>query len=431
MEPLRVGLCGLGTVAQGVLRILSDNAADIERRAGRPIVVTQVASRRMRPEVDLGDIGFSTDVRTIPEHPDVDVVVELIGGEDTALELQQAALEAGKAVVTANKAVIALHGDELFEIAERQGVPICFEAAVAGGIPIISAITRGLAANEVQWIAGIINGTANYILTAMTERGEAFDEALAEAQRLGYAEADPTFDIEGIDAAHKLTILAALAFGMDFRFSEVYTEGISRISAEDVEYARRLGYRIKHLGVARRTDAGVELRVHPTLVPDYRLLANVQGVMNAILVHGNAAGDTLYYGAGAGELPTASAVVADLVEIARGKALLPKRQDGSGLEVVPIIESESAYYLRIPALDRPGVFARVATILADHNISIEYAEQRAQAIHTDKDQAWVPIVIVTQRVPERVMNDALATVQALSEVVGEITRIRVDDLDDA
>ncbi len=431
MEPLRVGLCGLGTVAQGVLRILSDNAADIERRAGRPIVVTQVASRRMRPEVDLGDIGFSTDVRTIPEHPDVDVVVELIGGEDTALELQQAALEAGKAVVTANKAVIALHGDELFEIAERQGVPICFEAAVAGGIPIISAITRGLAANEVQWIAGIINGTANYILTAMTERGEAFDEALAEAQRLGYAEADPTFDIEGIDAAHKLTILAALAFGMDFRFSEVYTEGISRISAEDVEYARRLGYRIKHLGVARRTDAGVELRVHPTLVPDYRLLANVQGVMNAILVHGNAAGDTLYYGAGAGELPTASAVVADLVEIARGKALLPKRQDGSGLEVVPIIESESAYYLRIPALDRPGVFARVATILADHNISIESAEQRAQAIHTDKDQAWVPIVIVTQRVPERVMNDALATVQALSEVVGEITRIRVDDLDDA
>ncbi|MAT83963.1 MAG: homoserine dehydrogenase [Gammaproteobacteria bacterium] len=431
MEPLRVGLCGLGTVAQGVLRILSDNAAEIERRAGRPIVVTQVASRRMRPEVDLGDIGFSTDVRTIPGHPDVDVVVELIGGEDTALELQQAALEAGKAVVTANKAVIALHGDELFEAAERQGVPICFEAAVAGGIPIISAITRGLAANEVQWIAGIINGTSNYILTAMTEGGEAFDEALAEAQRLGYAEADPTFDIEGIDAAHKLTILAALAFGMDFRFSEVYTEGIGRISVEDVEYARRLGYRIKHLGLARRTDAGVELRVHPTLVPDYRLLANVQGVMNAILVHGNAAGDTLYYGAGAGELPTASAVVADLVEVARGKALLPRRQDGDGLEVVPIIESESAYYLRIPALDRPGVFARVATILAEHNISIESAEQRAQAIHTDRDQAWVPIVIVTQRVPERIMNDALATVQALSEVVGEITRIRVDDLDDA
>jgi len=430
LEPLRVGLCGLGTVAQGVLKILIDSADDIAARAGRRIMVSRVASRRARPEVDLGDIGFSTDVRTIPEHPDVDVVVELIGGEDTALELQKAALGVGKPVVTANKAVIALHGDDLFDLAQANGVPICFEAAVAGGIPIITAITRGLAANRVEWLAGIINGTSNYILTAMTEHAQPFEEALAEAQRLGYAEADPTFDIEGIDAAHKLTILAALAFGMDCRFSEVYTEGIGRISVEDVEYARRLGYRIKHLGLARRTDAGVEVRVHPTLIPEYRLLANVQGVMNAIVVHGNAAGDTLYYGAGAGELPTASAVVADLVEIARGKALLPKRQDGAGLAVVPIIESESAYYLRIPALDRPGVFARVATILAENNISIESAEQRAQAIHADSEQAWVPIVIVTQRVPERVMNEALATVQALSEVVGEITRIRVDDLDD-
>jgi homoserine dehydrogenase len=417
-------------VAQGVLKILTNSADDIAARAGRPIVVSQVASRRARSEVDLGDIGFSTDVRTIPEHPEVDVVVELIGGEDTALDLQKAALAAGKPVVTANKAVIALHGDDLFDLAQANGVPICFEAAVAGGIPIITAITRGLAANRVEWLAGIINGTSNYILTAMTEHGQPFEEALAEAQRLGYAEADPTFDIEGIDAAHKLTILAALAFGMDCRFSEVYTEGIGRISVEDVEYARRLGYRIKHLGLARRTDAGVEVRVHPTLIPEYRLLANVQGVMNAIVVHGDAAGDTLYYGAGAGELPTASAVVADLVEIARGKALLPKRQDGAGLAVVPIIESESAYYLRIPALDRPGVFARVATILAENNISIESAEQRAQAIHADSEQAWVPIVIVTQRVPERVMNEALATVQALSEVVGEITRIRVDDLDD-
>jgi len=430
LEPLRVGLCGLGTVAQGVLKILRDSAEDIAARAGRPIVVSQVASRRARPEVDLGGSGFSTDVRTIPEHPEVDVVVELIGGEDTALDLQKAALSAGKPVVTANKAVVALHGDDLFDLAQEHGVPICFEAAVAGGIPIITAITRGLAANHVEWLAGIINGTSNYILTAMTEHGQPFEEALAEAQRLGYAEADPTFDIEGIDAAHKLTILAALAFGMDCRFSEVYTEGIGRISVEDVEYARRLGYRIKHLGLARRTDAGVEVRVHPTLIPEYRLLANVQGVMNAIVVHGDAAGDTLYYGAGAGELPTASAVVADLVEIARGKALLPKRQDGAGLPVVPIIESESAYYLRIPALDRPGVFARVATILAENNISIESAEQRAQAIHADSEQAWVPIVIVTQRVPERVMNEALATVQALSEVVGEITRIRVDDLDD-
>jgi homoserine dehydrogenase len=417
-------------VAQGVLRILAENADNVTRRAGRPVVVTQVASRRLRPEAELGDAVFSSDVRTIPAHPEVDVVVELIGGEDMALELQKAALSAGKPVVTANKAVVALHGDELFDLAREHGVPFCFEAAVAGGIPIITAITRGLAANEVEWLAGIINGTSNFILTAMAKDGEDFNTALAEAQRLGYAEADPTFDIEGIDAAHKLTILAALAFGMNCRFPEVYTEGISRVSLEDVEYARELGYRIKHLGIARRTEAGVEVRVHPTLIPDHRLLANVEGVMNAIVVHGHAAGDTLYYGAGAGDLPTASAVIADLIEIARGTALLPARGDGNGLAVVPIIESESAYYLRVPSLDRPGVFARVATILSEHNISIESALQRAAAIHAETQQAWVPIVIVTQRVPERVMNEALAAVQALSEVVGEITRIRVEDLDD-
>ncbi|MFW6093538.1 MAG: homoserine dehydrogenase [Pseudomonadota bacterium] len=430
MEPLRVGICGLGTVAQGVLRILEESAESIARRAGRPVVVTRVASRRLRPEAHLGNAEFSDDVRTLPGAADVDVVVELIGGEDQALELLNAAIEAGKPVVTANKAVVALHGDELFERARRLGVPLCFEAAVAGGIPIISALTRGLAANDLQWLAGIINGTSNYILTAMADEGEDFDAALAEAQRLGYAEADPTFDIEGIDAAHKLTILAALAFGMDFRFSEVYTEGISRVRLEDVAYARELGYRIKHLGIARRTERGVEVRVHPTLIPEHRLLANVQGVMNAVVVHGHAAGDTLYYGAGAGELPTASAVVADLMEIARGKALLPEPGDGDGLEVVPITECESAYYLRIPSLDRPGVFARVATILSEHNISIESAVQRAEAIHAENQQAWVPIVIVTQRVTERIMNHALTEVQALSEVVGDITRIRVEDLAD-
>jgi homoserine dehydrogenase len=430
LDPLRVGICGLGTVAQGVLEILSANAEHVTRRAGRPVVVTRVASRRLRPEASLGDAEFTTEVHALPRDPDVDVLVELIGGEDTALELQREALSAGKAVVTANKAVVALHGDELFDLAQSRGVPLCFEAAVAGGIPIITAITRGLAANDVQWLAGIINGTSNFILTAMADRGTEFVEALAEAQRLGYAEADPTFDVEGIDAAHKLTILAALAFGMDFRFSEVYTEGIGRITLEDVEYARQLGYRVKHLGIARRTAAGVEVRVHPTLIPEYRLLANVQGVMNAVVVHGDAAGDTLYYGAGAGGMPTASAVVADLIEIARGKALLPARGDGDGLEVVPIIDSESAYYLRIPSLDRPGVFARVATILSEHNISIEAAVQRAEAIHAESQQAWVPIIIVTHRVPERVMNEAMAEVQALSEVVGEITRIRVEDLDD-
>ena len=430
MQPLRVGLCGLGTVAQGVLRILAENADSVARRAGRPVVVTQVASRRPRPEATLGNAGFSSDIRTIPKHPDVDVVVELIGGEHAALDLLRAALAAGKPVVTANKAVVALHGDELFDLARAHNVPFCFEAAVAGGIPIITAITRGLAANDVEWLAGIINGTSNYILSAMAREGEDFRSALEEAQRRGYAEADPTFDIEGIDAAHKLTILAALAFGMDFRFSEVYTEGISRISLEDVDYARELGYRIKHLGIARRTEAGVEVRVHPTLVPHHRLLANVDGVMNAIVVHGHAAGDTLYYGAGAGDMPTASAVVADLIEIARGTALLPEPGNGDGLSVVPMIESESAYYLRIPSLDRPGVFARVATILSEHDISIESAVQKAEAIHAETQAAWVPIVIVTQRVPERVMNDALAAVQALAEVVGEITRIRVEDLDD-
>ncbi len=430
MDPLRVGICGLGTVAQGVLTILQENAEHIARRAGRPVVVTRVASRRLRPEARLGDAEFSTDLHGLAAAADVDVVVELIGGEQVALDLLKTALAAGKPVVTANKAVVALHGDELFELARRNRVPLCFEAAVAGAIPIITALTRGLAANDVHWLAGIINGTSNYILTAMTQEGENFQQALAEAQRLGYAEADPTFDIEGIDAAHKLTILAALAFGMDFRFSDVYTEGISRVSQEDVEYARQLGYRIKHLGIARKTAAGVEVRVHPTLIPEHRLLANVDGVMNAIVVHGHAAGDTLYYGAGAGAMPTASAVVADLIEIARGKALLPEPGEADGLEVVPIIESESAFYLRIPSLDRPGVFARVATILSEHDISIESAVQRAEAIHADNQQAWVPIVIVTQRVPERVMSHALMEVQALSEVVGEITRIRVEDLAD-
>jgi homoserine dehydrogenase len=327
--------------------------------------------------------------------------------------------------------VIALHGNELFALARRHGVPLCFEAAVAGGIPIIAALTRGLAANNVHWLAGIINGTSNFILSAMTDRGVPFAEALAQAQRLGYAEADPTFDVEGIDAAHKLTILAALAFGMDFRFHDVYTEGISRVCPEDIEYARQLGYRVKHLGIARKTPAGVEVRVHPTLIPQQQLLANVHGAMNAVVVHGDAAGDTLYYGAGAGALPTASAVVADLIDIARGTARLPELGSPGRLRVTPMIDSESAYYLRVPSLDRPGVFARVATILSEHEISIESAVQRAEAIHSESQRAWVPIIIVTQRVPERVMNHALAAVQALAEVVGEITRIRVEDLRDA
>ncbi len=432
MEPLRVGLCGLGTVAQGVLEVLSRNAGVIGRRAGRPVVVTRIASRRLREGVDLRGATFGTDPHALVTDPQVDVVVELIGGDDLAVDLLRRGLDAGKPVVTANKAAIARHGDELLALARRRGLPLLFEAAVAGGIPIIGTLVRGLAANELQWLAGIINGTSNFILTAMSDRGEDFGTALAEAQRLGYAEADPTFDVEGIDAAHKLAILAALAFETGFRFDAVYTEGISRITPEDIEYARRLGYRIKHLGLARRTPAGVEMRVHPTLVPDSQLLANVNGVMNAVLVNGNAAGSTLYYGAGAGGLPTASAVVADLIEVARWSACVPAgglvaAAAPPALPPVPIESCTSAFYLRIPSLDRPGVFARVATLLSERDISIESALQRAQAIHADSQNAWVPIVIVTQPVPERVMDDAVAAVQALPDVVGEVVRIRVED----
>jgi homoserine dehydrogenase len=397
----------------------------------------------LRPEVDLRGAEFSTDLLGLPERHDVDVVVELIGGADVAVDLLRAAIAAGKPMVTANKAAIARHGDELLAAAGRRGLPLLFEAAVAGGIPVIGSLTRGLAANEVQSLAGIINGTSNFILTAMSDRGEDFGTALAEAQRLGYAEADPTFDVEGIDAAHKLAILAALAFETGFRFDSVYTEGIGRITPEDIEYARSLGYRIKHLGIARRGSAGLEMRVHPTLVPDAHLLANVNGVMNAVLVRGNAAGDTLYYGAGAGSLPTASAVVADLVEIARARdcrragtdetepAGDSRPEPAPALAALPIEACTSAYYLRVPSLDRPGVFARVATLLSEREISIESALQRGQAIHADTGDAWVPIVIVTQPVPERVMNDALAAVQALPEVVGDVVRIRVEDFDHA
>ncbi|MBX3706520.1 MAG: homoserine dehydrogenase [Pseudomonadales bacterium] len=435
MQPLRVGVCGLGTVAQGVLEVLARNADLIERRAGRRIVVTRVASRRARTEVDLRGATFSLDVADIPGHPDVDVVVELIGGDGLAVELISSALECGKPVVTANKAAIARHGDRLRETAQRQGVALNFEAAVAGGIPIIASLTQGLAANRIDWLAGIINGTSNFILTGMSDGGADFASALAEAQRLGYAEADPTFDVEGIDAAHKLAILCALAFDTGFRFDAVYTEGISRITPEDIEYARRLGYRIKHLGIARRTVAGVEARVHPTLVPDTHLVANVNGVMNAVLVHGDATGSTLFYGAGAGGLPTASAVVADLVEIARAtRCAAPPPAYPAPLEapaMLPIEAATSAHYLRIPSLDRPGVFARVATLLSERDISIESALQRAQAIHAESQNAWVPIVIVTQPVAERVIQEAVAAVQALPDVVGEVVRIRVEDLADA
>jgi homoserine dehydrogenase len=430
-RPLRIGICGLGTVAQGVLQLLKENGDGIRARAGRPIEVVRIASRSAKPEVDLLGASFSTDLGTVTDDDSLDVLVELIGGEDTALDLIRGALDRGQSVVTANKAILASNGDELFALAFQKGGLLAFEAAVAGGIPIIAAMTRSLVGNEIHWLAGIINGTSNYILTAMAESGASFATALADAQALGYAEADPTFDVEGIDAAHKLTVLAALAFQIGCRFEDVYTEGISEISGEDIEYARQLGYQIKHLGIARKTAEGVQMRVHPTLIPDSQLLASVNGVMNAVLVNGSATGDTLYYGAGAGGLPTASSVVADLIDIARGhRPDLPAMRQGDDVHLQSIEEVITGFYLRIPSLDKPGVFARVATILSEADISIEAAIQKEQAIHTETQEAWVPIIILTQPVRESVMIRALEAVQEMPEVVGEIRRIRVEHLSD-
>jgi len=427
-KPFSIGLCGLGTVAQGVLEVLHRNAAEIEDRAGRPIKLVRVASRTPKADVDLLGAEFSTSLDSVLGDDRIDLIVELIGGDAAADRLVRGALSGGKHVVTANKAIIAAHGDEYLALAAAHGRALGFEAAVAGGIPVITALTRGLVANRIRWLAGIINGTCNYILTAMAQSGRDFAAALAEAQALGYAEADPAFDVGGVDAAHKLSILAALAFDMGFRFSEVYVEGIEDVSVEDMEYARQLGYRIKHLGIARATPAGAELRVHPTLVPEGKLLASVDGVMNAVLINSNAAGDTLYYGAGAGALPTASAVVADIVEIARGAgtSLTPRHENGIRMAVVPMNEVVCGFYLNIPSLDKPGVFARAATVLSDHDISIEAVIQKEQAIHLEADRAWVPIVILTDRVKEGVIDRAIAALQALPDVVRPIKRIRVE-----
>lgn len=424
LNPLRIGVAGLGTVAGGVVKLLRDEAERLARQAGRPLRLVRLASRTPKPGIDLDGAAFSTDLGSLHQ-ADVDVVVELIGGEERALALVGTALQRGQHVVTANKAIIACHGNELLAEARRHGVGLGFEAAVAGGIPVLGALRSGLVANRVRTLAGIVNGTSNYILAAMAEQGASFTEALNRAQELGFAEADPTFDVEGIDAAHKLTILAALAFDTDFQFAGVYTEGISHITAEDLEYAKELGYRIKHLAIARRTEAGCETRVHPTLVARNSLLAGVDGVMNAVWIEGDATGPTLYYGAGAGALPTASAVVADLVAIARGDEF-DWRVGGEPQAALPVEKTHSAFYLKIPSLDAPGVFAEVATILGEHGISIEGAIQREAAVRGDSGSAsWVPIVIVTAAVAEAAMNSALDLVQKVPEVVGQITRIRV------
>ncbi len=435
MEAVKVGLVGMGTVGGGTVTVLRRNAEEIRRRAGRPIEIAVAAVRDpARPRsCDTSGIRLTTDPLAVAADPEVQVVVELMGGTGLAREVVERAVEAGKHVVTANKALIATCGNELFAQAQERGVMIAFEAAVGGGIPIIKAVREGLAANRIQWLAGIINGTANYILTEMRDKGRAFDEVLAEAQRLGYAEADPTFDVEGIDAAHKLTILAAIAFGIPLRFEQVYVEGISALTPEDVAYAGELGYRIKHLGIAKRIDGGVELRVHPTLIPERRLIANVDGVMNAVLVWGDAVGPTLYYGAGAGAEPTASAVVADLVEVVRAMTADPENRvphlafQPDALEDLPILpmdQVETAYYLRLQARDRPGVLAEVAGILARQGISIEAVIQKEPPPGSQQ----VSVILLTHRVQERRMREAIRQMEALEDVTAPVVRLRVESL---
>jgi len=436
VEPVKVGLLGLGTVGGGTVTVLARNRDEIVRRAGRDIVISHAAAKAFRREAIEGIERIprvSDDAWQVVADPEVAIVIELIGGCSPARELVLQAIENGKHIVTANKALIAKHGNEIFAAAQRKGVMVAFEAAVAGGVPIIKALREGLAANRIEWIAGIINGTSNYILTQMRDHGRSFDDALAEAQALGYAEADPTFDVEGVDAAHKLTILGSLAFGIPLQFDKVYVEGITRIEPQDVANAEEFGYRIKLLGITRKTERGVELRVHPTLIPERRLIANVNGVMNAVLIEGDAVGPTLYYGAGAGSLPTASAVIADVVDVVRALTTDPENrvphlafQPGElrDLRVLPIDEIETAYYLRLQAEDRPGVIAAVAGILGDAGISIEAIHQQEPG----EDDTHVPLVMLTHRVREGQMNAAIARIEALDSIRGSVTRIRVEQL---
>ena len=435
MNPVKVGLLGLGTVGGGTLNVLTRNAQEIARRAGREIRITHAAAKSYDPDGLLGleQVEVCDDAFAVVDNPEIDIVVELIGGYSPARELVLKAIENGKHVVTANKALIAIHGNEIFAAAREKGVTVAFEAAVAGGIPIIKALREGLSANRIEWAAGIINGTGNFILTEMLNKGRDFDDVLAEAQALGYAEVDPTFDVEGIDAAHKLTIIASIAFGIPLQFDRTYTEGIAKIEPQDVTYAGELGYRIKHLGITKKTDHGIELRVHPTLIPERRLIANVDGVMNAVLVKGDAVGPTLYYGAGAGAEPTASAVVADIVDVARALTSDPENRvphlafqpdEMADLPILPMVEVETAYYLRLQVEDQPGVMARIATVLADAGISIEAIKQK----EPEQGESYVPLVMLTHRVLEKQMNSAIVEIEALESVNGQVTRIRVEQL---
>ncbi len=441
MKPMNVGLLGIGTVGGGTWTVLTRNQEEITRRAGRPIQITAVADRNLERARELigaaalaeGKVRLTDDAFSVVNDPDIDIVVELIGGYTLAKDLVLKAIENGKHVVTANKALLAVHGNEIFAAAQKKGVMVAFEAAVAGGIPIIKALREGLTANRIQWLAGIINGTTNFILSEMRDKGLPFDAVLKQAQDLGYAEADPTFDIEGVDAAHKATLMASIAFGIPVQFDKCHVEGITKLESKDIQYAEQLGYRIKLLGIAKRKANGVELRVHPTLIPGKRLIANVEGAMNAVLVQGDAVGATLYYGKGAGAEPTASAVIADLVDVTRLHTADPQNRvphlafqpdQLSDLPVLPMDEVETAYYLRLRAYDKPGVLAEITRILADLSISIDAMLQKEPA--EGEDQA--DVVMLTHVAREKDVNAAIALIEALPSIAGKVTRIRLEEL---
>ncbi|GGD01831.1 homoserine dehydrogenase [Undibacterium terreum] len=435
MKPIKVGLLGIGTVGSGTFNVLKRNQEEIMRRAGRSIEITMVADLNIERARELtnGECEVVSDGNLVVNHPDIDIVIELIGGYGIAKDLVLKAIAQGKHVVTANKALLATHGNEIFQAAQDKGVMVAFEAAVAGGIPIIKSLREGLTANRIQWIAGIINGTTNFILSEMRDKGLDFDVALKQAQALGYAEADPTFDIEGIDAAHKATIMASIAYGIPMQFDKAHVEGITKLEATDIRYAEQLGYRIKLLGITKRTNKGIELRVHPTLIPTRRLIANVEGAMNAVLVQGDAVGATLYYGKGAGAEPTASAVIADLVDITRLATADPEHRVPhlafqpnaiSDLPILPMSEIVTSYYLRMHVADQAGVLADVTRILADTSISIDAMLQKEPA----EGETQTDIIILTHQTQEKHIVAAIAKIEALSSVFGTVTKLRLEEL---
>ena len=435
MKPINVGLIGIGTVGGGTWTVLKRNAGEITRRAGRPIRITAVADRNvdLAKQVTGGEARVTDDAFALVNDPEIDIIVELIGGYGVAKEVVMQSIANGKHVVTANKALLAVHGTEIFTAAQQKGVMVAFEAAVAGGIPIIKALREGLTANRIEWAAGIINGTTNFILSEMRDKGLSFDDVLKEAQRLGYAEADPTFDIEGVDAAHKATLIASIAYGIPVQFDKAYIEGITKLEASDIRYAEQLGYRIKLLGIAKRRSKGIELRVHPTLIPARRLLANVEGAMNAVMVKGDAVGTTLYYGKGAGAEPTASAVIADLVDVTRLATadaahrvphLAFQPDSMSALPILPMSEVETGYYLRLRVEDKPGVLADVTRILADQGISIDALLQR----EPEEGEGETDIIILTHVCRESAADAAIALIEGLPAQKGKVKRIRLEEL---